>query len=158
MVTRVARTGLFVLLVLAVAFVLAFGHRAHRPVNPPLSQVQGTSEQRFEGMERWARGAHEDLVILAFSGGGTRAAAFAYGVLETLRDIEIANTGGGKTRLLDEVDLITGVSGGSFTALGYGLYGDRLFDLFESGFLKRDVQGALVRRLLNPLNWRSLWS
>jgi NTE family protein len=156
MVTRVARTGLFVLLVLAV--LLAFGHRANRPVNPPLSQVQGTSEQRFEGMERWSRGEHEDLVILAFSGGGTRAAAFAYGLLEALRDLEVTTASGSKTRLLDEVDLITGVSGGSFTALGYGLYGDKLFDVFEGSFLKRDVQGEITRRVLNPMNWRALGS
>jgi NTE family protein len=61
-------------------------------------------------------------------------------------------------RLLDEVDLITGVSGGSFTALGYGLYGERLFALFEKSFLKRDVQGTLIRRMLSPLNWPALWS
>ena len=29
------------------------------------------------------------LVILAFSGGGTRAAAFSYGVLENCGDIEV---------------------------------------------------------------------
>jgi NTE family protein len=104
------------------------------------------------------RGEQEDLVILAFSGGGTRAAAFSYGVLEALRDIEVTTSSGRKTRLLDEVDVITGVSGGSFTALGYGLYGDRFFGLFESAFLKRDVQGALVGRILNPLNWPALWS
>jgi len=144
-------------LALAIVCVLALGRRASRPINPPLSQIQAANEHRFEGMER-GRGAHEDLVILAFSGGGTRAAAFSYGVLEALRDIELPAAGGGKTRLLDEVDVITGVSGGSFTALGYGLYGDRLFDLFESGFLKRDVQGALVRRMLNPRNWAALWS
>ena len=108
-------------------------------------------------MER-ERGEPDDLVILAFSGGGTRAAAFSYGVLEALRDIELTTASGRKTRLLDEVDVITGVSGGSFTALGYGLYGDRLFDLFESGFLKRDVQGTLIRRILNPWNWPALWS
>ncbi len=108
-------------------------------------------------MER-GRGEHEDLVILAFSGGGTRAAAFAYGVLEALRDIEVTTSTGGKTRLLDEVDVITGVSGGSFTALGYGLYRDKLFGLFENSFLKRDVQGTLIRRVLNPLNWPALWS
>jgi len=108
-------------------------------------------------MER-NRGEQEDLVILAFSGGGTRAASFAYGVLETLRDIQVTTSGGRKTRLLDEVDVITGVSGGSFTALGFGLYGDKLFDLFETSFLKRDVQGTLVRRLLNPRNWPALLS
>src|SRR4029077_19760195 len=115
------------------------------------------NERRFEGMER-KRGQHDDLVILAFSGGGTRAAAFSYGVLEALRDIEVTTASGARTRLLDEVDVITGVSGGSFTALGYGLYGDKLFDLFESSFLKRDVQGTLVRRISNPLNWAPLWS
>src|SRR5215469_5674693 len=148
---------LAVALVLAIIF-LVLTRGAHRPINPPLSQVRATSEQQFEGMERWSRGEHEDLVILAFSGGGTRAAAFSYGVLEALRDIEVTTASGRKTRLVDEVDVITGVSGGSFTALGYGLYGDRLFDLFEHSFLKRDVQGTLVRRVLNPLNWPALWS
>ena len=156
---RLARRPLFAAaLVLAIVVLLAPSRCANRPVNPPLSPIQAANEQRFEGMERWGRGEHEDLVILAFSGGGTRAAAFSYGVLETLRDIELTTSSGRKTRLLDEVDVITGVSGGSFTALGYGLYGDRLFDLFERSFLKRDVQGALIRRILNPLNWPALWS
>jgi NTE family protein len=85
----------------------------------------------------------DTLVILAFSGGGTRAAAFSYGVLEFLRDTRISNSQGQTFRLLDAVDLITGVSGGSFTALAYGLYGEKLFDDYETRFLKRDVQGDL---------------
>ena len=68
----------------------------------------------------------ENLVILAFSGGGTRAAAFSYGVLEFLRRTEVAGPKGNKIRLLDAVDVVTGVSGGSFTALAYRLYGDKL--------------------------------
>ncbi|MBV8876821.1 MAG: patatin-like phospholipase family protein [Gammaproteobacteria bacterium] len=151
------RLLLLVAVVFAVTMLLAMGHRPRRAINPPLAPRQGTNEQRFEGLER-SRGEHEDLVVLAFSGGGSRAAAFAYGVLEALRGIEIPTRNGGKTRLLDEVDVITGISGGSFTALAYGLYGERLFDFFESGFLKRDVQGALVRRILNPMNWPGLWS
>ncbi|MDZ7924089.1 MAG: hypothetical protein U5M23_08510 [Marinagarivorans sp.] len=44
-------------------------------------------------------------------------------------------------RLLDRVTgSLTGVSGGSFTALAYGLYGDKLFTDYEHRFLKRDVQ------------------
>jgi NTE family protein len=155
---RIARNILLLaVLALAVVLLLGLGRRASRPVSPRLAQIPAANEQRFEGMEQ-RRGAHEDLVILAFSGGGTRAAAFAYGVLETLRDIEVHSSSGDKVRLLDEVDLITGVSGGSFTALGYGLYGEKLFGLFENSFLKRDVQGALVGRILNPLNWPALWS
>ena len=63
--------------------------------------------------------------MLSFSGGGTRAAAFSYGVLEELRRTEIT-VDGQRRRLIDEVDIITGVSGGSFTALAYALHGERL--------------------------------
>ncbi len=100
----------------------------------------------------------ENLVILAFSGGGTRAAAFSYGVLEFLRRTEVVGPKGNKVRLLDAVDVITGVSGGSFTALAYGLYGDKLFDMYEESFLKRNVQGEIVARTLNPANWGNLTS
>ena len=48
--------------------------------------------------------------------------------------------------------------GGSFTALAYGLYGDKLFDDYEQRFLKRDVQGELIARAMNPGNWGSLGS
>jgi NTE family protein len=89
---------------------------------------------------------------MSFSGGGTRAAAFSYGVLEELRRTEIV-VNGQRRRLLDEVDLITGVSGGSFTALAYALHGERLFDEYEQRFLKRDVEGELLSRALNPFNW-----
>ena len=49
-------------------------------------------------------------LILAFSGGGTRASALSYGVLEELRDTNVT-IGGKSTRLLDEVDFISSVSG-----------------------------------------------
>ena len=65
---------------------------------------------------------------------------------------------GQRERLLDSVDVITGVSGGSFTALAYGLYGDRLFSEYEQRFLKRNVQGELIGRALNPVYWGPLSS
>lgn len=104
-------------------------------------------------LEAWAPSGTSDItLILTFSGGGTRAAAFAYGVLKTLRDTKVAN-GGRELRLLDEVDFISSVSGGSFTAAYYGLHGERLFTDFESVFLRRDVEGDLKRMLFNPVNW-----
>ena len=130
---------------------------ATRPVNPPTARFDPGKGYRIE---RPSENAEDNatLVILAFSGGGTRAAAFSYGVLETLRDM-VATTRSGRTiRALDTVDVITGISGGSFTALAYGLHGDKLFDVYETGFLKRDVQGELLRRALNPFNWPSLGS
>src|SRR5881394_1564232 len=125
---------------------------ATRPINPSIGQADPTTGYRFETRQVKAKDK-DNLVVLAFSGGGTRAAAFSYGVLEFLRRTEIVGPKGNTGRLLDEVDVITGVSGGSFTALAYGLYGDKLFDSYEASFLKRDVQGALVDRALNPFNW-----
>ncbi|MBX2838927.1 MAG: patatin-like phospholipase family protein [Gammaproteobacteria bacterium] len=91
-------------------------------------------------------------VMLAFSGGGTRAAALSYGVLQQLRDTLIGSEDE-KRRLLDDVGVISSVSGGSFTAAYYGLHGDKIFDDYETTFLKKDVTGSLVSSLLNPLNW-----
>ena len=51
-----------------------------------------------------------------------------------------------------------GVSGGSFTALAYGLHGEKLFDDYDRRFLKRDVEGELLARVLSPANWGQLWS
>jgi len=130
---------------------------ATRPVNAPITEVNRNSGYRFE-TRQLNSDDRENLVILAFSGGGTRAAAFAYGVLEELRRTEVILAGGRRLRALDEVDIITGVSGGSFTALAYGLHGEKLFDFYEQAFLKRDVQGELVYRFLSPRYWSALWS
>ena len=140
-------------LIAAASFALA--GCATRPINPPISHVDPNTGYRFE--VRQAR-IHDkdDLIILAFSGGGTRAAAFSYGVLEFLRGTEVVDSKGRTIRLLDEVDVITGVSGGSFTALAYGLYGDKLFADYEQRFLKRDVQGEIIARAFSPLNWGKL--
>lgn len=91
-------------------------------------------------------------MVLAFSGGGTRAAAFSYGVLKELRETPIAASGAHQT-LLDEVDMINSVSGGSFTAAYYGINRDKIFRHFERDFLKRDFQNELISRILNPLYW-----
>jgi NTE family protein len=138
------------------ACLLLLGSCAIRPINPPITHADASIGYRFETRQAQAKDK-ENLVILAFSGGGTRAAAFSYGVLEFLRRTEVVGPKGNKGRLLDEVDIITGVSGGSFTALAYGLYGDKLFDDYEQRFLKRDVQGEIIARTLNPANWGNLW-
>ncbi len=153
--SSLAMTRAWRLAALAVAAVLC--GCATRPINPPVAQYNPNKPYRVERPSE----TDEDnatLVILAFSGGGTRAAAFSYGVLETLRDIEVTTKSNRKLRALDTVDVITGISGGSFTALAYGLYGENLFDIYESSFLKRDVQGSLVKKALDPINWPSLGS
>ena len=143
------------LVVLALFFLI--GGCAHRPINPPITQADPNTGYRYFTRPQYSAGS-ENMVFLAFSGGGTRAAAFSYGVLEFLRNTEIVGSKGNKSRLLDHVSVITGVSGGSFTALAYGLYGDKLFDDYEQRFLKRDVQGEITFRTINPTYWPSLWS
>ncbi len=93
-------------------------------------------------------------LVLAFSGGGTRAAALSYGVLQALRATRV-RIDGAPARLLDQVDLISSVSGGSFTAAYYGLYRDGIFDDFEDKFLRRNVASELLRGLFNPSRWFS---
>ena len=145
---------------LSFSFVALFllGGCATRPVNPPITQADPHAGYRFETRQGISTNSRDNLVILAFSGGGTRAAAFSYGVLEYLRRTEVVAANGTKVRLLDSIDVITGVSGGSFTALAYGLYGDKLFDDYEQRFLKRNVQGELVGRSFSPRYWGDLSS
>jgi NTE family protein len=123
--------------------------------NQPLKAQQPAAVYSLASFaERQGRRSKELSVVLAFSGGGTRAAALSYGVLLELRDTRVRIDGQDK-RMLDVIGLISLVSGGSFTSAYYGLYGDHVFVDFEARFLRRDVEGALVRGLLDPLRWLS---
>ena len=147
------RIGLFLLLILAAGC----AHFGHYPVNEPLKEYKpgyGYVPQNMVSPDN----SEKLVLILSFSGGGTRAAAFSYGVLEELKATRIT-LDGRKRSLLHEVDLISGVSGGSFTAAYYGLFGDRIFEDFENRFLKNNIQGALTDQVfLNPINWFRLSS
>jgi NTE family protein len=143
---------------LLLAFVaLVLGACARRPINAPLKETDRRAGYRYENRAERENNDPSTVVVLAFSGGGMRAASFSYGVLEELRRTEVT-INGRRTRLLDEVDMITGVSGGSFTALAYGLHGEKLFGQYEKRFLKHNVQGELIARLFAPRNWSGLWS
>ena len=115
-----------------------------------------TDQRTPYSIKTWAQSkeASDFVFILNFSGGGTRAAAMAYGVLEELRDTTVV-ADGQQTTLLDEVTHISSVSGGSFTSAYYGLYGEKIFENFEDEFLLKDVQGVLTRKMLNPFSWFS---
>ena len=126
------------------------GGCAHWPATPRLEQA-GAPGYRVDGSAR--RGQSDELLlILAMSGGGTRAAALGYGVLEELRRTEVT-LNGVKRRLIDEVDVISAVSGGTFPAAYYALRGEKTFDEFEAKVLWRNFESELVRRILTPTNW-----
>jgi NTE family protein len=128
----------------------------HYPINQPIKELHPNAGYRIAQVKDPENSDHL-LLFLSFSGGGTRAAAFSYGVLEELRKTEVV-VDGKKRRLLDEIDMISGVSGGSFTAGYYGLFGDRIFEDFESKLLKRNIQRALFAGVINPVNWLKLFS
>lgn len=122
--------------------VMSLSGCAHRVWNAKLDHA--SKSERFEFRSRLPRNSEDTFVVLAFSGGGTRAASFSYGVLDALRESPI-EVEGKQRRLLDEVDVVTSVSGGSYTAAYYGLYGERIFSDYTRDFLYRDWQGELLR-------------
>lgn len=136
---------------LLVSAVLALAGCAHYPLNDVLRAPAVVGAYQFPDAAT-TPGANGDalFVCLTFSGGGTRAAALAYGVMERLKTTPITWQGATKS-LLDEVDCISSVSGGSFTAAYYGLFGDRLFTDFRRRFLDRNIERELTRQLLNPM-------
>ena len=134
--------------------------------NPPLIDRPGgagaAGPYRYMALAKYTNPAVNSeklLVILSFSGGGTRAAALAYGVLEKLRGTTIRLAGEKRRRsLLNEVDIISANSGGSFAAAFYGLFRDRMFErdvsgmtLFQKRVLYRDIEGDLIGKFLANL-------
>jgi len=130
---------------------------AHYTVNDQSLTFDANAGYRFDSLDPGPRNSDSLFVCLMFSGGGTRAAALSYGIMEMLRDTTVRVDGADK-RLLDEVDCISSVSGGSFTAAYYGLFRGRLFDDFRSKFLEEKIQSVLIAQLFNPVNWVRLAS
>lgn len=142
------------LIILSIA--ILHGCSAHFPVNTAIAKASTATPYYLDKKHNPDR-SDELLVMLAFSGGGMRASAFSYGVLKALDEITL-NPQKSPNTLLDEVDLISSVSGGSFTAAYFGLYGKKILDDFETDFLKYNIEGALLLRLLYPKYWFKLGS
>jgi NTE family protein len=140
-----ARTSV---LIAAVSACAQYPPTAPIPVAAPAG-ARAHDGYRFENFPATARNSDSIFVILTFSGGGTRAAAFAYGALQELARTQI-DTGIRARSLLDEVDVISTISGGSFTGAFYTLYGIDSLPAFEQRFLTWNAEGRLKRQLLSP--------
>lgn len=88
------------------------------------------------------------LLVITVSGGGARAAAFGYGVLDTLRQTRV-HWRGRDMALLDQLDVISGVSGGSIIAAYYAAFGAQTFPAFEQEFLQQNFQDSLISHMLD---------
>jgi NTE family protein len=97
------------------------------------------------------------IAAVTLSGGGARAAAFGLGVLEELKATRF-ELNGRETTLLDEVGLVSGVSGGSILAAYYAAFGDDVFTRFERDFLLVNFQSGLISDLLSPATTYDLTS
>ena len=125
--------------------------------NAQLKSYDPNHGYRYEKLNPGSNNSDELIVILTFSGGGTRAAALSYGVLEKLRDTPITVNGQPRS-LLDEVDIISSVSGGSLPSATYGLYGQETFDFFPDEVLYKNIQSGLIRSVFDIRNYPRLAS
>ena len=126
----------------------------YRPV-ATISKVDTTQGYRLE--QSIAQQNDDVFVVLLFSGGGTRAAALGYGVLEELAKQPVYIEGREKP-LLDSVDLVYGVSGGSVLATYYSLHGRDTIPAFEQQFLKQNFQKLVSRQVFSLANLPRLTS
>ena len=122
------------------------------PLNKPIT---GSAEEAFAASRPAASGsnpsgADDVLVGLAFSGGGTRAAAFSYGVLSEIDKTSVSSRTGSHS-LLDRVAFVSGVSGGSVLTAYYGLKKRAALDDFRERFLLRNAEEGLETSI-NPVN------
>ena len=91
------------LLLLLACLLTACGHIEYQP----LVTIDHVDHSRGYRLQHVFHDQQDDdlFLVLLFSGGGTRAAAFGYGVLEVLAETPI--TGHGKTAsLLEKTDLV----------------------------------------------------
>src|SRR6266550_360752 len=144
-----------------IPLLLILGACAHYPPTAPTPlgvPARAPSQgYRFENFPSDGKNSDSLFVILTFSGGGTRAAALAYGVLRELARTSI-DTGSRVRSLLEEVDVISTISGGSFAGAFYALYGMDSLPVFETRFLDWNAEGALKHQLLTPTLFKLLSS
>jgi NTE family protein len=111
------------------------------PVN---ARLTGTPQQQAAelGVNPNRPTLDDTVVAVTFSGGGTRAAAFSFGVLQGFDETRV-EYGGRAMSLLDQVAFVSGVSGGSVLAAYYGLKKRAAMADFKQRFLNANGEEAL---------------
>lgn len=123
----------------------------------PINAASFTSSTRVQRPQYLPDPTDDGSVVvgLSISGGGTRAAAFGYGVLRGLDNI-VVDKGAGRRTLLDDIRMISGTSGGAVTAAYFGYKGRGYKDLRER-FLLADAEKELHTSKISPLNWLRIY-
>ena len=115
-----------------------------------LSQIDPEKGYRLEKTMQQAL-EKENLVIVTFSGGGSRAVSLGYGVLEQFQQATVRPTERGDT-LLQNIDVVYGVSGGSVLAAYLALEGQETIPKFKEFFLKKDFQKKVINEVFSLSN------
>jgi predicted acylesterase/phospholipase RssA len=110
--------------------------------NEPINELARVESNIIQALPEGAGSDDTTIVGLAFSGGGTRAAAFSYGLLKGLEATPLPGDARGRS-MIDVVRFISGVSGGSVTAAYYGLRGKQGYGDFREKFLIRDAEAGM---------------
>lgn len=134
---------------LALAALSACSLVKYQPV-ATIDKVDLNRGYRFE-TSQMKREQDDTYIIVMFSGGGTRAAAFGYGVLEQLQQQKVG-IGGRNQSLMSNVDLVVGVSGGSVLAAYFALKGEETIPLFYRNFLHQNFQRQVVKQVFSMSN------
>lgn len=114
----------------------------NEPVNVPVG-TQGPTDNLSLNFADPA--ALDDLLIgLSFSGGGTRAAAYSFGVLQEMENIPMPRS---SDKMVDRIDYISGVSGGSVTAAYFGIRKRAALTDFRERFLLQNAEAGLQTQL-----------
>ncbi len=130
-----------------IALLTACASTAHYPINPASVEHEPSKEYRLGNLEQGDT-SNSLALVMTFSGGGTRAAALAHGVLEEMAEMQI-QWDGKKRVLLKEIDAISAVSGGGITAAHYALKQERHFEEFPKQFLYHNFQQSIIDSLFS---------
>jgi NTE family protein len=138
----------------AIALIFAFANAGcgTRAVDYPLVDAQRNQDRRAV-----AASADHPFVVLAFSGGGSRAAALAAGVTARLDRVTYP-TPSGPRRLSQDIAVVSSVSGGSVYATYLAINGPSAAqaEAFQKKIQNFDGIGYLAGKALNPLTWINL--
>ncbi|MFT7773401.1 patatin-like phospholipase family protein [Roseateles sp.] len=135
--------------VLCAALLLTACSSQHYLVNPPLSADSNGPRYSISDVPPQPNNSDSLHIVVTLSGGGYRAAALAYAVLDALNDTVIQWEGTPRS-LLNEVDIISSVSGGSLAAADFLVHRDEYFPGFERRVLGLDLQSKAVSKFLSP--------
>jgi len=113
--------------------------------NTALQQKPGNEERRRIDVAQKER----PQILVAISGGGSRAAALGWSVLRELSRYRYPSESGTR-RLVDDVAIVSSVSGGSVIAAYFGLNGADGLDAFEKEFLVPDNMARLELDAIDP--------